>query len=468
MPLILPGNVASATASTTYEVANSCRWNEPDDPSMLKTSASGNQRTFTVSVWLKRSKLGAFMAFYSQVTDNNNYFMMNFQNSDKLDIHDLSGGAEQSNFRTTAVFRDTSAWYHIVCAVDTTQATEGNRFKIWVNGTQQTVFDNNAYPDQNDDIDVNVSGEKTRVGAGYDTAGYHFDGYLAEVCSIDGTAYTASDFGEFDEDSPTIWKPKDVSGLTFGTNGFYLDFEDSSNLGNDANGGTDLTETNLAAADQATDTPTNNFCTFNTLHKHTNITFSEGNCKWVSHASSDAYGGGIGTFGLTAGKWWWEVKIASTVANHNHGVISELCPELYDLTEHASATGALQIKTGVTCWLNDDGGEVRVDGTATTADYGLYSDGDIMGIALDIDNYNISYYKNGSALVSDFNMSTTRGTIFPFINTGVSTTTEVNFGGCSAFAISSAANDANGHGVFEYAPPSGFLALCTKNLGEEG
>ena len=145
-------------------------------------------------------------------------------------------------------------------------------------------------------------------------------------------------------------------------------------------------------------------------------------------------------------------------------MVSELTTELYA----AGGATSLNLDTGATTWRNDDGGEVVVDGTVTTADYGIMAEDSIMVIALDMDNHNISYYDDGTALASDVNMSTTRGTIFPFINTGVSTTTEVNFGGCSAFAISSAANDANGHGVFEHAPPSGYLALCTKNLGSTG
>jgi len=105
------------------------------------------------------------------------------------------------------------------------------------------------------------------------------DGYLSEMVFIDGQNLAPTSFGEFDEDTPRTWKPIDVSGLTFGTNGFYLDFEDSSNLGNDASGGTDFTENNIAAVDQATDTCTNNFCTLNPLVRTDQITFSEGNCK---------------------------------------------------------------------------------------------------------------------------------------------------------------------------------------------
>jgi hypothetical protein len=478
MPLILPGNVASATAAG-YSVANSCRFNEPDDPSMLKTSGSGNQRTFTVSVWLKRSKISSFMAFYSQVTDDNNYFMMNFQGSDKLDIHDLSGGAEQLNFRTTAVFRDVSAWYHIVVAVDTTQATEGNRFKLWVNGTQQTVFDNSAYPDQNDDIAVNVSGEKTRVGAGYDTANYHFDGYIAEVCSIDGTAYSNTDFGEFDEDSPTIWKPKNVSGLTFGTNGFYLDFEDSANLGNDANGGTDLTETNLDATDQATDTPTNNFCTLlpdSTWDVGNKSAFSEGNC----YASSVQGGHGLcyGTIGASSGKWYFEAKLISQNMHgnsNNLGVITGILGE---------AISEIDIGSHATGYVWNGQGDIGNNGsTLSWGSLDSESVNDILQCAYDLDNNKLYYgvngtwdnssdpaaNSNGQAITAA--ASTPLGMYLPAYMDKSSVRSYVyayNFGGCPAFTVASGNADDNGYGNFEYDVPSGYYALCTKNLAEFG
>ena len=467
MPLILPGNVASATASTTYDVDNSCRFNKADNAYHSKSLGTPTDADkFTISFWMKLGLVSSTVRtiFNIAVSGGANTFMQ--LTAADLMVFGRYDSGYQGNLTTTQVFRDPSAWYSIIVVYDSGNATAGNRMRLYVNGTEVTSFGTDTNPDQ--DLDSsNVSGATFFVGA-YGDDDEEFDGYLAEFCFIDGLALTPSSFGEFNEDTPTVFQPIDVSGLTFGTNGFYLDFEDSANLGNDANGGTDLTETNLAATDQATDTPTNNFCTISPLYKHVNFTFSEGNCKMVTHVSSDSYGGGIGTFGLTAGKWYWEVKIASLVSNHNHGAISELCPELYNLTEHPSALGALQIKTGVTCWRNDDGGEIVIDGTASTEDYGLYSDGEIMGIALDIDNYNISYYQDGVALASDVNMSSTRGTIFPFLNTGINTTTEINFGGCSAFTISSAASDANGYGNFEYAPPSGYLALCSKNLGSDG
>ena len=465
MPLILPGNVATATADTVYTAANSCRFEDGDSAYMHKTPGSaGNRRIFTFSAWVKRGNLTNGF-WFGGGTDAQNYAQIGWS-SNRMSFYDIIGNSTQVNLATSAVFRDPSAWYHVVVAVDTTQSTNTNRVKFYINGTlYEGAFDNSTYPDQNDDLYFGQA-EIMSVGALHYTAGTidFFDGYLAEAVYIDGTQYAASDFGEFNEDSPTIWQPKDVSGLTFGTNGFYLDFEDSSNLGNDANGGTDLTETNLAATDQATDTCTNNFCTLNPLIPSSGYTFSEGNCKFVT-GSGDTTGAGVGTFGLTAGKWYWEVKIGESGEdwrNHTHGIISELTTELYQ------NVGGLQNDTGVTQWMNNDGGEVVVDGTATTADYGELAIDDILGIAFNADDSQITFLKNGSALVSNYTISTTRGTIFPFIKTGINTVSEVNWGGCSAFTVSSAASDANGYGNFEHAPPSGYLALCSKNLGSDG
>ena len=396
------------------------------------------------------------------LASSGNDTQINFSSGDQIEFFNRSGGSVNGMLLTNRKFRDVSAWYHIVAVWNSDDATAGNRMRLYINGTEETSFATDTNPNQNTESKFNSACEHVIGQANSGSA--DFDGYLAEVVYIDGQALTPSSFGEFNSDSPRIWQPVDVSGLTFGTNGFYLDFEDSSNLGNDIADNGDWTEANLAAADQATDTCTNNFCTMNPLHPTTAVTFSEGNCKYVT-SGDDNKGAGIGTFGLTAGKWYYEVKIASLVDNHTHGAISELTTELYS---GAGGTQGLQNDTGVTSWINGDGGEVVVDGTATTNDYGLYTDGQIMGVALDIDNYNITYLRNGSALVSDFNMSTTRGTIFPFIKSGINTTSEVNFGGCSAFSLSSAQSDENGYGNFEHAPPSGYLAICSKNLGSDG
>ena len=460
---------ANSAADTGYDIANSCRFNDDDSPYMHFTpGAAGNRKTMTFSFWFKKGQHTAsntaFFGQYNSANENNS--LIQIDGSDQLAIWDYSASAYRMNLRTTKLFRDHSAWYHICIAIDTTQGTDTDKVKIYVNGTQQTSFATAVYPSLNLDLNINVDkAQQIGVQRFASTSVYHWDGYLAEFFFIDGTALAPTAFGEFNEDSPTIWQPIDCKDdLTFGTNGYYLDFEDSDNLGDDESGNTnDFTESGITAADQATDSRTNNFCTMNPLVGSTAHTFSEGNCKIVS-SGSDTRGGGVGTFGLTAGKWYWEVKLGSLIANHTHGVVSELTTELYA----AGGATSLNLDTGATTWRNDDGGEVVIDGTVTTADYGIMAEDSIMGIALDMDNHNISYYDDGSALVTDLNISTTRGVIFPLMSSGISCTAEVNFGGCSSFAVSSAANDANGHGVFEHAPPSGYLALCSKNLGSTG
>ena len=443
---------------TGFDVANSVRYNDGDSPKLnINFGSDGTLNKWTFSMWFKRSTLGTAQRLFC-VLDTGMDDYIKFDTADQLEwTFDHEDGSNRGILKTNRKFRDVSAWYHLVCRLDTTDGTAGDRMRMYINGVEETSFATDTNPPQNETGDI---GRDNNHFIGTSGSSQYFDGYFAEVCMINNQSLVPTSFGEFDEDS-AIWKPIDVSGLTAGTNGFYLDFEDSSNLGNDAFGGTDWTETNLTAADQATDTCTNNFCTMNPLIPTTNATFSEGNCK-LAIGGSSIQGAGIGTFGLTAGKWYFEVKLLADKDNHTHGAISELTAEL-----NANVT-AIQNDVGVTSWINGDGGEVVVDGTATTADYGIMAENSIMGIALDIDNYNITYLDDNSALVSNFNMSSTRGAIFPLIKMGINCTAEVNFGGCSAFAVSSGNTDANGYGNFEHAPPSGYFAICTKNLAEYG
>jgi len=285
MPLIIPASGAKIPAA--FSIANSCRFNDDDSPTLTKTSGDGSKQKWTFSCWFKlgsRTSYGAATNVEDHLISSNegsNAFTIRIkeEGSDStLEVFFYDGSSTTLQLITDMEFRDHSAWYHVVVAADTTQSTPANRFKIYVNGTQITDFSTETYPAEDyDTIDIN-DGETLRVGC--QTTSHFFDGYLAEVVLIDGTQYAATSFGEFDEDSPSIWKPIDVSGLTFGTNGFYLDFEDSSNLGNDANGGTDFTEANLAAADQSTDTPTNNFCVVNIADNYyAGAAYTEGNCK---------------------------------------------------------------------------------------------------------------------------------------------------------------------------------------------
>ena len=325
MPITVLGGTKAA--DTTFSVANSCRFNDGDAPYMSKTNASsGSATTWTFSCWVKRSSDGEHQMWKNYV-DGSNYCYFRWEGTDELKFSADVSGATAFAYKTSMKFLDVTAWYNIVVAVDTTQGVAGNRVKIYVNGTQVTAFATETDPDQNACTAMNDGG--TFYLGSTNTPDAHFDGYMAEVVLIDGTQLAATSFGEFDETSPTIWKPIDVSGLTFGTNGFYLDFEASDNLGNDANGGTDLGETNIAAVDSATDTPTNNFCTLNPLIRlGAHSTLSEGNCLWT--LSSAGYESVHSTFLVNAGKWYCEFKFIGGTHQYTGITAEHLLSGLYE------------------------------------------------------------------------------------------------------------------------------------------
>ena len=185
-------------------------------------SSNGSKRTFTFSAWVKRSEITSYNPLFGHISDSgNDYFAIGFNNSDQLFAESIASGNNQIVVKPNRLFRDTNAWYHIVVAVDTTQATASNRVKIYINGVQETSFATSTYPSQNADIDVNVSGEPMVVGGMYDPVNTYFDGYISHAAFVDGQALAQTVFGETDSTSG-IWKFKSPSGVTWGTNGFHL------------------------------------------------------------------------------------------------------------------------------------------------------------------------------------------------------------------------------------------------------
>ena len=468
MPLILPGNVASATAGA-YEVANSVRM-DGSSAYMDKTMGTPTDTDkYTFSFWCKRSKLGAQQSIFRS-TDNGDDSHVTFQADDTLRFEEYGGLSSIGKLQTNQVFRDVTAWYHIVLVYDSGNATAGNRMRMYVNGAEVTSFGTDNNPSQDANSFFNKASAPLHFGrTDYSGGGSYFDGYVAEVVMCDGQAYAASDFGEYDSDSPQIWKPKDVSGLTFGTNGFYLDFEDSSNLGNDANGGTDFSESGLAAIDQTTDTPTNNFCTINPLDNyHQQASFSEGNCKITFKGATSVYAYSTGTFGVSAGKWYWEVK-ATSAGNHDIYGISGRNSIAYN-----AALGKYTDEYG---YYNQNGNYSNASSDGTYAENSFaggnvtWTTNDIIGIALDMDSETntVKFYKNNT-LIGTVNINApSTGFYYPAVSQvdNQAEVAETNFGNPS-YSLSSAQADANGYGAFEYAPPSGYLALCSKNLGSDG
>ena len=460
------------TNSNPYVVDNSCRFDGSSDNYMHKTPGSaGNRRTFTISAWVKRSDPGNHRCMIAS-GDGAARDMLLFESSDKLQFSRYDSSYIY-HIKTNRLFRDPSAWIHVCVAVDTTQGTDTNRIKLYINGTQETSLDTSSYPTQNFDTDWN-STEKVRVGVDTDDNA-EYNGNMCEVCMIDGSALAPTSFGEFNEDSPTIWQPKDVSGLTFGTNGFYLDFEDSGTLGNDANGGTDFTLVNLDATHQSTDTCTNNFATMNSIENTAASTFSEGNLQVLTHSGNFSYN--ISTIGVSAGKWYCEIKCTAQSSDENKfmvGIAGKPTASTSDFLGENTATDDTISYRGVD-------GDYQKAGTEVS--YGdSYTTNDIIGIALDVDNSKLYFSKNGT--FQNSGDPTTGATGTGAISTGspstgfwhfalgdvdnnTTYTYQINFGN-PVHSISSGNSDANGYGNFEYAVPSGYYALNTKNLAEYG
>ena len=480
MSLILPGNVASATAAVGFSVANSCRFNDGDSANLTRTPGSaGSQVKWTKSVWIKRGILGTTQYIGTAVTGSNEYICQ-FTSADKIDWYQYNGSGFDGRILTTRVFRDCSAWYHFVFVWDTGNASATNRMRIYVNGVEETAFDVDTNPSGGSITSSWNDDTANYIGTYTDSAGY-FDGYMAEYVFINNAALTPTSFGEFNEDSPTIWQPiETVEDLTPGTNGFYLDFEASDNLGNDAFGGTDWTEDNLAAVDQSTDTPTNNFCVMNPLDNfYQQGVFSQGNTKWANAAADYTFG--TGTMGMTSGMWYWECYISAITTGP---------ADLIGVTARIADVNNQPVGDQDDTWgyYNNDG-NIWHDGDEATSYGDTWTATDIIGVYLDLDNLKLYFAKNGTVQNSGTGISITApastvlGAYLPAIssnepNPDAKGAYSFNFGNgvFDGTAVSSSNADANGYGLFEYNPSAGtfdsasknFLALCTKNLGSDG
>ena len=480
MPITVLGG--TKVADTAFSVANSCRFNKADDPELSRSTGDGNEDIGSFSFWWKPAKTDSGCIFYSVYVDSNNFFDISCDGSMNLQVRNKLSGSYNMDIKTNIVFRDPLAWYSIIVLIDTTQSTEANRVKIYINGTQETSLATSSYPSQNTDMIMNSDSRTARISSSQD----RMHGYLAEFVLIDGTAKVVGDFGEFDEDTPTTWKPKDVSGLSGdkGTNGFYLDFEDSSNLGNCAFDGTDFTESNLAATDQMTDSPTNNFCTLNPLVNSeveaggADGVLSEGNLKLYNASGV----GKSGTIFVNTGKWYFENKIGGeTDAKYTLvGIVSESVVASGDLSDMTTAGGFTDFGGDdlAYAYYGNDGKLLDNDSADSYGD--TYGANDIISVALDLDNNKLYFAKNGTWQNSGDPTSGGTGTgaksitntyytplIFSF--SGSSTNAQLNFGGGCNWAVSSANSDANdGVTTFEYSVPSGYYALCTMTLAEFG
>ena len=447
-------------------IANSCRFNDGSSDYLTFTpSGNGNRKVFTISLWVKRSNLGiqTNMIGSSDSSFGNGLFL-EFTSSDTLRF----GFQDPNVFKiTNRVFRDTTAWYHICVAIDVTQSSNSDRVKIYVNGTQETSFSTDDTM-ANEDRDWNNT-QAHSVGRSGAYNGLYYDGYLAEVVNVDGQQLLPTSFGALNPVT-NIWEPVAYAG-TYGTNGFRLDFADSSALGNDVSGNdNDFTVNNLTSIDQSTDTCSNNFCTLNPLG-FTEGTLSEGNLEIDQNGSAGRFC--ASTFQVTKGKWYFEAKLLNYGSEPRPSIGIGRNEETY--TGNASQ-GASSIVYGL-----ENTSVFKGNTNVFTYDSSPAS-GDIYGVAFDLDNLKIYFHKNGTyansgdpangtgnvtTLVSGTDYSPITGALNTNSNSARNNDWQFNFGS-PMYSISSGNSDANGHGNFEYSVPSGFFSLCSKNLAEFG
>ena len=459
------------SVSGGYEVSNSLRFNDDDSPLLTRAISTNpsDQKLTTISFWFKIGNItSAFRALY-RFNDGSNTGAIYLRSGDDLQFAwDVSSGS--LDVRPDGLFRDPSAWYHCHIKVDTTQGTAANRVIIHINGVERS-YGTATYPNQNATLQHLSNGKTYYIGGSPPNSDYYFDGYVTEFHVIDGQAKDYTDFGEFDDNG--VWIPKKYTG-SYGTNGFYLQFkqtgtsQNASGIGADTSGnGNHFAVSNLAATDITEDTCQNNFCTLNPLYKQGSPAFSEGNCKVVLPAG-DGTQGAAGGIAPANGKWYWEVKHVSSTQS------SILVREASDREDY------LSYYEGNYAGYEKLDGNQRVTGNTESTYGAAYANGDIVMVALDMDNDRVYFGKNGSwndgsgnadeANLNDYvSLSGVVNGLAAVANgNGSATATfEMNFGNPS-FAISSSNADANGYGNFEYSVPSGYYALCTKNLAEFG
>ncbi len=433
-------------------------------------SAQTNGSIATFSTWLKRGNLGSRNKIIGAYDGGAAGQYLEFYTDNTIRYHSGTGLNT-----TNAVFRDTSAWYHIVVLHNTGGASASDQVKIWVNGNLQSLSTNSGAT-----VNSQIGKNSYKTVIGVEESAYsssYYDGSMAHFHYIDGTAYDADTFGETDS-TTGIWKPKTAPSVTYGTNGFFLKFENSAAFGTDSSGNSNTFTVN-GTMTQTIDTPSNVFATFNT-NIRSNSTFSNGNTTYNSPSSNPVFGS-LTTLGASSGKYYAECKYSAGsnhylilgIADYNFSVLGGLGSTNEDDLGKNGTTGSIAYVVNT--------GAYRVNNSNTS--WGSAGgDGDILMMAMDCDNKKVYFGVNGTWGNSSNPSAGTGGIDVTSILTGdewffgVSndtgsneTVAQFNFGNgyFGTTAVSSAQNPDDGIGIFEYDVPTGYRALCTKSINAE-
>jgi len=446
-------------------------------------SGTGSETKGTYSAWIKRSKLGGASDYLWHTSeDTNNDIKILTNSSDSIRVRGINNGSAIVNLIPNKLFKDVSGWYHLVVAFDTTQATEADRVKMYVNGVQITSFSTATYPSQNLNLKLNQSGDRRTIGTAYDNGGSpsaaYWNGLMTQVIWVDGTAYAPSTFGSVNATSG-IWVGNTSPTVTYGTNGYNLDMANSSDMGNDVSGNAnDFTVSGTLT--QAKDCPSNVFATMN-RESPTTVALADmanGNL-YNGDQSPNKWQGIPGTLAAEKGKIYWEVKIENVWGNtsqnsQRHGIgniaaaVDNNTSDAYDIQWTSAAYGI--------GWCNSSG--VRNSGSVTgTGNYSTFVATNILMFAMDLDNLKLYLGKNGVWEYSGDPTSGASGTgaytipaagmWAPYSETRYGSDTiswNIGNGYFRTVAVSSAGTNASANGIFEYDVPTGYTAISTKGL----
>ena len=451
-------------------ISNSVIFNHSDTTMQLQLPApasAGNQKTFTFSCWFKRAKLGDQSYLYSvwNGTDDGAPYLEDRHYAQWRTDNTLYINFWGNGVMTSRTFEDTSKWYHYLLAVDSTQSTAADRIKLYIDGDLVTSFSSTSYFAQ----DSNLAFPKRAFTIGNTKAGDNaqepFDGYIAEFNAIEGQALTPSTFGVTDT-STGRWIPKTLSGITYGTNGFRLKFQDSSSLGDDTSGnGLDFTATNLTATDQRTDSPSNNRPTLRPYHPSYSQSFSEGNLQHATTGINVGYPVCSTLRPKGSGKFYAECRISTTPGGYTIAVGCYAQEDLHNYSSGNAYPGLANLGSGL--WIAGTN-RLYFNGTEQSNPSVTFAAGDVIGLALDLDNGTLSFYDDDNSLIGTVPFDKTKSACFGAMS-NKAVTFIWNFGDNPTFNGNETAGgntDGDGNGNFFKSVPTGFKVLKQDNMAE--
>ena len=445
---------------------------------IIKTQVTGTStQKFTLSAWVKKASNTANndQVIYESYADGNSRTTLYFRgnNGNRLNLFCFLSGSTVCEIETTRKFRDINCWYNIVLKVDTTQGTASNRVKFYVNGVEETALTISTYPSQNAYLPMGTSSYQHAFGFYSGGGSSAFQGSMSHLHFIDGTAYDASYFGSTDANG--VWTINTSPSVTYGNNGFFI-LKDGNSLTDQSGKGNNFT-LSTGTLTKTEDSPSNVFATLNRLIQLTDATLSNGNnsCAYGSAGSRAVM---LGTLGMSSGKYYMEFKISASSTSPCNGSVGVINgSDNSNMGTYLNQDNSKYQGAGYQLW--DGNKNINQTGSAYGA---TVTTGDIVGMAVDIDNKALYFHKNGAYQNSgsptsgasktgaiDFSSLTDNGFWFPLISDASGTQTmtyQCNFGNgyFGTTAVSSAGTNASGNGIFEYDVPTGYTALSTKGL----